>query len=131
MVGSADTSRPLAATLGRLSRLVDESLLPQSPEVAIGVQLALLLAFLEVSAVSLSTRSPEADVNKVGPAGELVLAGEQTTPATEALLGDPRDQHAQIDSELGIRLDRWSDQPAALIAHGAPRRGDHRLLLLE
>lgn len=102
-----------------------------STDVAIEVQLALLLAFTEVGSVSLWAQWPGGGLKHVSHAGRLEPDAKRARHAATALLRGPKPDSVQLGSELGIRLDRWQREPAALVAHGAPPRADHRLLLLE
>ncbi len=102
-----------------------------STEVAIEVQLALLATFAEVPAVSLWTLRPNGDLWHVASAGEL---GQPTKPARRAasvLLGENAGTATESEQIVATRLDRWRRPPIAVIAHGSPRRSDHRTLLLQ
>jgi signal transduction histidine kinase len=99
-----------------------------SSDVALEVQLALLLAFAEVRATSLWTLSPGGELLHVSHAGELDLGSPDSSQVASALLtGSGR---VNGGSRAGIRLERWLHPVAALIAHGEPARDDHRALLL-
>jgi signal transduction histidine kinase len=100
-----------------------------SATVAIEVQLALLLAFIEVRAVSLWTAWPEGDLKRISHAGE--LDAQPLTQAAIKLLNEPGGDLAEFGSDVGIRLGFQQDPAGALVAHGGPRRADHRALLLE
>ncbi len=105
--------------------------LPQlSSDVAIEVQLALLLAFAEVRAISLWTLSAGGDLIHISHAGELDLRSPGSSDVASALLtGSGR---APGDgSDMGIRVERWLHPVAALVAHGEPARTDHRVFLLD
>jgi signal transduction histidine kinase len=105
--------------------------LPQlSSNVAIEVQLALLLAFAEVRATSLWTLSPGGDLVHIAHAGVLEPGSPRSGRAASALLtGSERE--TELGSEAGIRIERWLHPVAAILAHGEPARADHRLLLLD
>lgn len=117
------------AALGR--EVLRAAQLPElSTEVAIEVHLALLATFAEVPAVSLWTLWPNGDLRHVASAGDL---GQPPPPARRAasrLLNEDRASTGAGDEALGARLDRWRRPPVAVIAHGPPRRADHRVLLL-
>ncbi|HEY5318761.1 MAG TPA: ATP-binding protein, partial [Solirubrobacteraceae bacterium] len=105
--------------------------LPQlSSDVAIEVQLALLLTFAEVTAISLWTLSPGGDLVHVSHAGELDPGSPRSSDAASMLLSGS-DPETNLGSEAGIRVERWLHPVAALVAHGEPARADHRVLLLE
>ena len=97
---------------------------PQLPmlvtDVAIEVQLALLLAFAQAHAVSLWATWPGGELKCVSHAGSLDVGAARAREAAVALLRAPAEDLVELDSALGIRLDRWQHEPAALIAHGAP-----------
>jgi signal transduction histidine kinase len=102
-----------------------------STDVAIEVQLALLLIFARVQAVSLWALWPGAELRCISHAGPLAARAVPARQAAGALLGDPAADVVARDAALGIRLDRWQHEPGALIAHGVPPAADHRLMLLE
>ncbi|HWF74426.1 MAG TPA: ATP-binding protein [Solirubrobacteraceae bacterium] len=104
--------------------------LPQlSSDVALEVQLALLLIFAGVDATSLWTLSPSGDLLHVSHAGALDLGSPRSSLAARSLLTDS--QRVNRRSQAGIRLERWLHPVAALVAHGDPARADHRALLLD
>ncbi|MDQ6806274.1 MAG: ATP-binding protein [Actinomycetota bacterium] len=105
--------------------------LPQlSSNVAIEVQLALLLAFAEVNAISLWTLSPGGDLIHISHAGELDPFSPSGSEVASALLSDSgREPH--VGPDVGIRVERWLHPVAALVAHGEPAGEDHRVLLLD
>jgi signal transduction histidine kinase len=105
--------------------------LPQLPsDVAIEVQLALLLVFAEVRATSLWTLSPGGHVVHISHAGSLDPASPSSRHAATALLtGSERER--KHGSEVAIKLERWLHPVAALVAHGDPARADHRALMLD
>lgn len=105
--------------------------LPQlSSDVAIEVQLALLLVFAEVDAVSLWTLSPAGEVVHVSRAGELDPGSTSSGRLARGLLTGAEASPGR-GAEVGIRVEGWLHPVAALIAHGKPARADHRMLLLE
>jgi signal transduction histidine kinase len=100
-------------------------------DVALEVQLALILAFAQVGAVSLSTISPSGEIDHVARCGELAVEPGDADRLTRTLLhgGDPHLGH--LTSDAGIPVRHWRGSPAALIAHGPPLGQDHRQVLLE
>jgi signal transduction histidine kinase len=105
--------------------------LPQlSSDVAIEVQLTLLLVFAEVDAVSLWTLSPAGDVLHVSHAGELDPGLTRSGQVASVLLTGAEGATGSA-FEVGVRVERWLHPVAALVAHGKPARADHRMLLLE
>jgi signal transduction histidine kinase len=115
--------------LGREAlRAPDLSQLPA--DLAIEVQLALLLAFTEVRAVSLWMLSPAGELRHVSHAGEFDPAAREGRRAASALIA-AKDGPREVGTAVGIRIKRWEEPAAALLAHGQPARGDHRGLLLE
>jgi signal transduction histidine kinase len=118
-----------SAALGR--EVLRAPSLPQlSSDVAIGVQLALLLLFAEVGAVSLWTLAPDGDLVHISHAGELDPGSPASGLVANALLTGA-DHSTDQGSAVGVRVERWMHPVAALVAHGDPRRADHRMLLLE
>jgi signal transduction histidine kinase len=106
--------------------------LPQlSTDVAIEVQLALLLAFSEVRAVSLWTRSPDGDLRHVAHAGDLEPGARREREAAKRVLTGQTAARREAGDAAGVTIDRWRAPAAALIAHGPPRGADHRELLLD
>ena len=101
-----------------------------STDVAIEVQLTLLLIFARVQAVSLWAQWPGGELKCISHAGPLE-AGARAREVASALLRDPATDVVQLEAALGMRLDRWQHEPGALIAHGDPPVADHRLVLLE
>ncbi len=101
-----------------------------STDVAIEVQLALLLAFAEVRAVSLWTLWPRGEAKCNAHAGVLDLEAASTRRAARRLLSSDRPVQPR-DQVTGIRIEHLHHDPAALIAHGTPPGADRRLLLLE
>ncbi len=108
---------------------------PQLPmlvtDVAIEVQLTLLLAFAQTQAVSLWAMWPGGELKCISHAGSFDLGGARARQAAVALLREPAPDLVELGPALGIRLDRWQHEPAALIAHGPAPVEDHRLALLE
>jgi signal transduction histidine kinase len=106
--------------------------LPQlSTDVAIEVQLALLLAFAEVRAVSLWTLWPGGDVKCISHAGVLDLDATGTRRTAGRLLSGDKPT-IDRNSEIGVRIEHLHRDPAALVAHGPAHGGDdNRQLLLE
>jgi len=119
-----------SAALGR--EVLRAPSLPQlSTDIAIEVQLALLLVFAEVSAISLWTLSPDGGLVLISHVGELNLDGRSSCgELASALLADKEAVPAR-GSEVGIRIERWFHPAIALVAHGEAARADHRVLLLE
>jgi signal transduction histidine kinase len=105
--------------------------LPQlSTNIAIEVQLALLLAFAEVRAVSLWTLWPGGEVKCISHAGVLDLDATGTRRTAVRLLSG--DQPAiDRNAEIGVRIEHLHRDAAALIAHGPAHGDDNRQLLLE
>ncbi|HWF35300.1 MAG TPA: hypothetical protein VG295_08000, partial [Solirubrobacteraceae bacterium] len=102
-----------------------------SSDVALEVQLALLLTFAEVDATSLWMLSPDGELEHISHAGALDLGSPGSSRAARALLMDSGRVNRPPRSEAGIRLERWLHPVAALVAHGEPVGADHRALLLD
>jgi len=118
-----------SAVLGR--EVLRAPSLPQlSTDIAIEVQLALLLVFAEVSAISLWTLSPGGGLVPISHVGDLDLEGRSSGQLASALLAD-KEAIPAGGSEVGIRIERWLHPAVALVAHGQAARADHRVLLLE
>jgi signal transduction histidine kinase len=118
-----------SAALGR--EVLRAPSLPQlSTDIAIEVQLALLLVFADVSAISLWTLSPDGELVLISHVGDLNLDGRSSGQLASALLADQEAVPAR-GSEVGIRIERWLHPAIALVAHGEAARADHRVLLLE
>jgi len=101
-----------------------------SADVAIEVQLALVLTFTEVGAISLWTLSAGGDLVHISHVG----AFQDGAPASARLAGavlSRREPAPALGSEVAITIDRWLHPAVALVAHGDPVRADHRVLLLE
>jgi signal transduction histidine kinase len=117
------------AALGR--EVLRAPSLPQlSTDIAIEVQLALLLVFAEVSAISLWTLSPRGGLVPISHVGDLDLDVRSNGALASALLADKEAVPAS-GSEVGIRIERRLHPAIALVAHGQAARADHRVLLLE
>lgn len=99
--------------------------------VAIEVELTLLLAFAQAQATSLWARWPAGELACVGHAGARDAGVAVAKEVAVALLREPSPDVVALGSALGIRLERWQHEPAALIADGVPPGADHRLVLLE
>jgi signal transduction histidine kinase len=100
-----------------------------STEIAVDVQLALLLTFSDVPGVSLWTVWPGGGLKRVAYAGDLDALSARE--AATQLLRQSGPDLAELGSDMGIRLNPDHEPAAGLIAHGEPRRADHRVLLLE
>jgi signal transduction histidine kinase len=106
--------------------------LPQlSTGIAIEVQLALLLALADVRAVSLWALWPTGDVKRLSHAGLLDTDAPESRRLARLLLTGEGLVSSGPGADIGITLGHLHYEPAALIAHGAPRGVDHRRLLLE
>jgi signal transduction histidine kinase len=100
-------------------------------DVAIEVQLTLLLLFTRTSAVSLWGPWAGGRPTCLSSAGSLDPVPEHVCQAARTLLREPATEVVQLDGTIGISLARWQSEPAALVAHGASPAGDDRLVLLE
>ena len=106
--------------------------LPDLPiDVAIEVQLALLLIFTRAQAVSLWTLWPSGDLKHVSHAGDFELKAQQTRETARTLIGGEAPGFGSGQSAVGIRIERLQPPAAALIARGPAPGADHRTLLLE
>ena len=111
--------------------LRDPSLLQLPTAVAIEVELALLLAFCEVSAVSLWTLWPAGELKHLVHAGELDVNHRLTRRVARKLLGGGQATSKDRARIVGVTVDRWQQPVAALIVRGEPARLDHRPALVE
>jgi signal transduction histidine kinase len=109
--------------------LRDPNLLQLPTAVAVEVQLALLLAFCQVRAISLWTLWPGGELKHLVGAGEPEINVRLTRRVARQLLGG--EGVTSSDRLLGITIDRWQQAPAVLIVRGEPRRSDHRGALVE
>jgi signal transduction histidine kinase len=100
-------------------------------DVAIEVQLALLLSFTGARAVSLWTLWPSGDLRPISHAGDFELDAQQTRQAARTLLRGEAPGLRSGHSAVGVRIKRIQPPAAALIARGTDRGADHRALLLE
>jgi signal transduction histidine kinase len=106
--------------------------LPELPiDVAIEVQLALLLTFAGAEAVSLWTLWPSGDLKHVSHAGNFELKAQQTRQAARKLIKGEVPEVEDPKSAVGIRIERLQPPAGALIARGRRRGSDNRTLLLE
>jgi signal transduction histidine kinase len=117
------------AALGR-EVLRTGRLLELPVDIAIEVQLSLLLAFTGAESISLWTLCSSGELEHISHTGELDGSSRQTLAAARAALEtDPR-HPPRTGTTLGIRIDSLRPQPAALVAHGIdPRVAVHRPLL--
>ncbi len=108
---------------------------PQLPmlvtDVAIEVQLAVVRAFTRADSVSLWAQWPSGELKCVSHAGSLDAGAGPARESAVVLLQRKGPGLVELGSALGIRLDRWQNEPAALIADDVPAVEDHRLVLLE
>jgi signal transduction histidine kinase len=109
--------------------LRDPNLLQLPTAVAVEVELALLLAFCEVRAISLWTLWPGGELKHVMGAGESDVNARLTRRVARQLLGG--EGLTSTDRLLAVAIDRWQQAPAVLILRGEPRRADHRGALVD
>jgi signal transduction histidine kinase len=100
-------------------------------DVAIEVELALLMTFAGARAVSLWTLWPSGDLKPISHAGDFQLEAQHTRHVARSLLGSQGSDFASDQSAVGIRIERLRPPGAALIARGPHRGADHRTVLLE
>ncbi len=106
--------------LGR--ELLRPGQLPELPvEIAIEVQLALLLALTSAKTVSLWTLWPSGDLKHISHAGDLETDVQHTREQARRLLAGESPPTANRNSALGIRVETLRPPEAALIARGAAR----------
>jgi signal transduction histidine kinase len=117
------------AALGR-EVLRTGRLLELPVDIAIEVQLSLLLAFTGAQSISLWTLCSSGELEHISHTGELDGSSRRMKEAARAALeNDPR-QPSRASTTSGIRIDSLRPQPAALIAHGIdPSVAVHRALL--
>jgi signal transduction histidine kinase len=120
-------SVPRSALGGLVLR--DPNLLQLPTAVAVEVELALLLEFSEVRAISLWTLWPGGELKHLVGAGEPDMNARLTRRVARQLL-DGEGVMAS-DRMLGVTIDRWQQAPAVLIVRGEPRRSDHREALVD
>jgi signal transduction histidine kinase len=109
--------------------LRDPNLLQLPTAVAIEVELALVLTFCEVRAISLWTLWPGGELKHLVGAGEPDVNARLTRRVARQLLGAERTMAR--DRIMGVIIDRPQHAPAVLIVRGEPRRSDHRRALVE
>jgi len=85
-------------------------------DVAIEVQLSLLLAFTAARSVSLWTLEPDGEVKPVSHAGEPVADSEPLRAAARGLLEGPGHAASARDGQLGLRIERLQAARAAVLA---------------
>jgi len=100
-------------------------------DVAIEVQLALLLTFTGARAVSLWTLWPSGDLKHVSHAGDFELDAQHTRQTARTLLRGEARQLGRGESAVGIRIERPRPPAGALVARGPHRGADHRAMLLD
>jgi signal transduction histidine kinase len=117
------------AALGR-EVLRTGRLLELPVDIAIEVQLSLLLAFTGAVSVSLWTLRADGELEHISHSGELDESSSRTHAAVRAALaGDPHPAPKPATT-VGIKIDSLGPQPAALIAHGIdPSAAVHQPLL--
>jgi signal transduction histidine kinase len=118
---------PRAALGGVVLR--DPNLLQLPTAVAVEVELALLLAFCEVRAISLWTLWPGGELKHLVGAGEPDVNARLTRRVARQLLAG--ESASEGDRILGATIDRWQQASAVLVVRGEPRRSDHRRALVE
>jgi signal transduction histidine kinase len=104
------------AALGR-EVLRTGRLLELPVDIAIEVQLSLLLAFTGAESISLWTLLPSGELEHISHTGELDGSSRRTQAVARAALENRR-RPSRAGTTLGIRIDSVRPQPAALIAHG-------------
>jgi signal transduction histidine kinase len=109
--------------------LRDPHLLHLPTAVAIEVELALLLAFCEVRAISLWTLWPGGELKHLVGAGEADVNARLTRRVARQLLGG--EVVRSSDRIMTEAITRSQQAPAVLVLRGEPRRADHRSALVE
>jgi signal transduction histidine kinase len=99
-------------------------------DVAIEVQLALVLAFSDAESVSLWTRRADGEVRCVSYAGQFEPGSESARGGATALLEQPDAAALGPEPWLGLRIERLHPPAAALLALGLEPPSDHHQLLL-
>jgi signal transduction histidine kinase len=87
-------------------------------DVAIEVQLALLLAFTRAASISLWTRGPTGEPDHVAHAGELDRRGSAVLSAAAGVLAQRRRAPVAVDHTLGLRIEALRSPAVALLAQG-------------
>jgi signal transduction histidine kinase len=117
------------AALGR-EVLRTGRLLELPVDIAIEVQLSLLLAFTGAESISLWTLAAGGELEHISHTGELDRSSTSTQAAARALLEADGRRAPRRATTLGLRIDSLQ-QPAALIAQGIdPSSAVHGLLLV-
>ena len=140
----------LAANPGETERLIDQietlagvprvalgrevlrasKLLELPVDVALEVQLALVLAFSNAESVSLWTRRADGEVRCVSHAGKFESVSESARGGASALLEQRGTAVLGTEPWLGLRIERLNPPPAALLALGLGPPSDRSQLLL-
>ncbi|MFL5830286.1 MAG: sensor histidine kinase [Solirubrobacteraceae bacterium] len=102
-------------------------------DVALEVQLSLLVSFSDAEAVSLWTQAREGQLSQIALAGQAERDSPNAHAVADALIGDAArgGQPTAVRSSVGIRIADGEGGAAALVAHSMPRGDDHRLLVLQ
>jgi len=123
----------LAVPRSALAREVLRTMQPPALpiDVAIEVQLSLLMIFTRAQSVSLWTLWPNGELKHVSYAGDIERGGGPTRRAAQMLINDEQPDFGNDAAAIGIRIGRLEQPAGALIARGADPRADERALLLE
>jgi signal transduction histidine kinase len=117
------------AALGR-EVLRTGRLLELPVDIAIEVQLSLLLTFTGAASISLWTLRSGGELELISHAGELDESSRRTQAAARAALKRDPPVDPRAATTLGIKIDSLRPQPAAVIAHGIDSTvAVHQLLL--